>query len=83
MISATQPKEARERLGWSLPTLAGKYEVGATSIRNFETGRHRPSSFKVFGDPPRSRPTTSISTTRAWREVIEAERWQEVGRARA
>jgi transcriptional regulator with XRE-family HTH domain len=48
MISADQAKEARRLLGWSFKTFESKCKIGATTIRSFETGEHRPAPFKVL-----------------------------------
>ena len=47
MISAEQARAARKLLGWTLTTLASNSQFGATAIKNFETGKSRPTPFKV------------------------------------
>jgi ribosome-binding protein aMBF1 (putative translation factor) len=41
-ISGNQVRAARELLGWSRYTLAGKCKPGETTIRYFENGTRRP-----------------------------------------
>jgi transcriptional regulator with XRE-family HTH domain len=48
IIAGAQVREARGLLGWSLMTLANKSPVGETTIRNIETGKRRPTPFKVL-----------------------------------
>ena len=47
-ITGEQAKAARVLLGWSTMTFAKKSPVGEMAIRNFETGKHRPTPFKVL-----------------------------------
>jgi ribosome-binding protein aMBF1 (putative translation factor) len=47
-ITSAHVKEARKLLGWSFGALSKKCHVGATTIRLFEVGEHRPKPFKVL-----------------------------------